>query len=243
MNKQDLISNFAINLERQRIELDLSQEEMAKELELSNGAYRRLINGETQKIDVFTLVKLYELTGKFAFEFLGFDDRKLKIVSKLNDLSDQQLMFVHSAVELERLFKTEHPTDYDDYVTLYIPTGSFKDGMIYDATHVDKVNVSAYRNKFGNHIHYALKITSNHLTPVYHKGDILLISKTTIENGDTGLFLNKEDERLYIRKYVNGSPVILEPLNNVGIPFEVNEDVPEEVNKWVKFGKVLTKVR
>lgn len=240
MTKQEIIDNFSTSLERQRIELGLSQSKMANKLDLSLSTYKSLVNGQTQKIDVYTLVKLYELTGKFACEFLDIDDRKTKIVSKLNHLSDQQLMMIHSVVELERVFRVEH-SDCDDYVTLFIPTGDFQDGMIYDSTHVDKVNVAAYRNKFGNRIHYAIEITSEHLAPVYHDGDILLIAKEPIRDGDIGLFLNKDDARLYVRKYRKGNPTILEPINDYGIEFEVYN--LEDKEKWVKFGKVLTKMR
>lgn len=240
MTKQELIDNFSTNIEKQRIELGLSQAEMAQKLDLSLSTYKLLVNGQTHKIDVYTLVKLYELTGKFAFEFLGIDDRKTKIVSKLNQLSDQQLMMIHSVVELERVFRVEN-NDCDDYVTLFIPTGDFQDGMIYDSTHVDKVNVSSYRNKFGSRIHYAMEITSEHLAPVYHDGDILLITKEPIRDGDIGLFLNKDDARLYVRKYRKGNPTILEPINDYGIEFDVYD--LDDKDKWVKFGKVLTKMR
>ena len=66
MNKQEIIDNFSTSLERQRIELGLSQSQMAQKLDLSLSTYKLLVNGQTQKIDVYTLVKLYELTGKFA---------------------------------------------------------------------------------------------------------------------------------------------------------------------------------
>lgn len=243
MTKQEILKNFAENLEKERLSLGYTQEKMAKQLDLSLTAYKALIKCERNKIDVFTLVKLYELTGKFAFEFLECaDDTKTKIIQKLNYLSEQQLFLIHSVVEIERLFKAEH-TDYEDYVTLFIPTGDMKDGMIYDSNHVDKVNVASYRKKFGNKIHYAIEITSSHLAPVYTKGDKLLITKQPIRDGDTGLFLNKEDGRLYIRKMVMGTPCRLIPLNEYGMEFELDAMNKEELNKWIKFGRVLTKIR
>lgn len=240
MTRFDLAEKFAINLEKERLRIGFTQAEMAQKLDLSLSTYKFIVSGRTQKIDVYTLVKLYELTGKFACEFLGIEDRKTTIVSKLNELSSQQLMFVHSVVELERVFKVEH-SDYEDYVTLFIPTGDFQDGMIYDSTHVDKVNVADYRPKFGERIHYALEITSDHLAPVYHDGDVLLITKEPIRDGDVGLFMNKDDGRLYVRKYRKGNPTILEPINDYGFEFEVCD--LEDKKKWVKFGKVLTKMR
>lgn len=244
MEKQELIENFALNLEKERVKLGLSQRQMAEKLGLHQTTYRNIIEGTQQKIDVCILVKLYELTGKFAFEFLGIDDRKTKIAEKLNYLSDQQLVFIHSIVELERLFKSEHPGDCDDFVSVYIPTKEIKDGMVYDSNHVTKINVAAYRNKFKASIDYAIKITSSHLSPVYIENDVLLISKEPIRDGDIGLFLNKEDGRVYIRKLKrNGNISNLIPINEYGKIFEVDTTNADEVEKWVKFGKILTKMR
>lgn len=242
MTKQQLSDNFAQNLECERIKLGLSQKEMADELEISLTAYKRILTGETTRIDLYVAYRLYELTGKFAFELLGIYEKKFKVAEKLHGLSDQQLLFVNAVIEFEKQFQVNNE-DYEDYINVFVPTGNLEDGMIYDSSHMEKLNVSHYLKKFGDRIDYGIKITSNHLHPAYNKGDILLISKETIRDGDIGLFLNCEDGRAYIRKFHQTNPSKLEPINDYGKTFYVNQDSKEDMDKWKKFGKVLTKVR
>ena len=114
--------------------------------------------------------------------------------------------------------------------------------MIYDSTNVKKINIGNYKQIYGN-VDIAIKVTSNHLTPVYVQGDILLISKSPVRDGDIGVFINKETGRAYLRKYCNGNPVSLVPVNDFGFAFEVNPLNESDVSKWYKFGKVITKIR
>ena len=62
-------------------------------------------------------------------------------------------------------------------------------------------------------------------------GDILLISRRPPRDGDTTIFLNTENGRAYLRRFIQQVPRILQPINE------------DEVKKWVKYGVVLTKMR
>ena len=234
MTRKEMIDNYAQSMEAERINLGLSQAEMAKELELSVSTYKRIISGESNKVDIYTLYLLCNLTNKFTFEIMGGDAPFLDTAARLRDLSSAQLNFVHDIITFEVDFansqkKIKNPaTDIDDYVTVITLTGDMEDGMIFDSFNVAKEYLPQYRKMFG---------------PVYHKDDILLISKTPIRDGDIGVFIDKETNRTYIRKFHQTSPCILEPLNDYGETFTVDSDNPTEMDKWIKFGKVLTKVR
>ena len=93
------------------------------------------------------------------------------------------------------------------------------DGMIFDSYNVEKLDVSNYRKAFGDALHIGIRITSNHLHPVYNKGDILLISRNPIRDGDTGIFINAQNKRAYIRKLHQKTPCELTPINNYGETF------------------------
>ena len=73
MTRKEMIDNYAQSMEAERINLGLSQAEMAKELELSVSTYKRIISGESNKVDIYTLYLLCNLTNKFAFEIMGGD--------------------------------------------------------------------------------------------------------------------------------------------------------------------------
>jgi len=242
MNREEFRDLFCENVERERVLLGYTQAQMAEALEMSISNYKKLINGQTTRVDAYTFYLLYELSHKYAFEFLGMSNREMDIIRKMKTLSEQQLMYVNAFVETESVFKQQH-TNEEDYITVFIPTGNMQDGMIYDTINVEKLNIAHYRAKFGPKIHYAIKITTNHFTPAYLRNDVLLISKEPISDGDTGLFLNRENGCFYIRKYVQGDICRLEPINQLGVAFEVNQQDQKEVSKWVKFGKIITKVR
>ena len=115
--------------------------------------------------------------------------------------------------------------------------------MILDSYNVEKLDVSNYRKAFGDALHIGIRITSNHLHPVYNKGDILLISRNPIRDGDTGIFINAQNKRAYIRKLHQTNPCELTPINNYGETFYVDSDNVDDMSKWIKFGHVLCKVR
>lgn len=245
MNKEQFYDKLALNIERIRTEQGLSQSEMAQGLDLSLSAYKRLINRETSHFDLFTALKMYELTHAMPSSYVpvDYEDRFLKIITKLEQLTEQQLLYVNAVVEVETQFKLENPNTVDDYMTVFIPTGDFEDGMIFDSANVRKIDISKYKNILIDKNYYGIQITSNHLHPVYNIGDILLIGKEPIRDGDTGVFLDKKTAKLYIRKYRQTAPCQLLPVNDYGVPITVDSYDLEDMNKWIKFGKVLTKIR
>ena len=243
MTREEMIERFAINIERERYNLNLSQAAMAQKLDMSLASYKRLITCSTEKIDLYTAYKLYQLTGKLAYEFLDVaHNQELDVKRKIIGLSHSQLSFIDGLIEFEKNFAISHK-DHEDYVTVYVPTGNMEDGMIYDTSNVEKINVAAYKAKYGNLIHCGLKITSNHLHPAYNKGDVLLICRQSIRDGDTGVFINKNTGCAYVRKFYQTSPCKLEPISNYGETIFVDDKNPADMNRWIKFGYVITKVR
>lgn len=218
---------------------------MAEKVDMSVSGYKKLIAGETSKIDLFIAYQMYELTGKWIFELYGDSSSLLlQTATKMRHLSPSQLRFVSSVIDFEADFISNTPSEVaEDYVSLLTPTGSFEDGMIWDSVNVEKLNVARYRKRFGTDLHCAIRITSNHLNPVYNLGDILLISKSAPRDGDTGMFINRETGRAYFRKLHQTSACVLEPLNDYGLTFTMNDHDKNESDKWLKFGRVLSKMR
>lgn len=245
MRRQELVERFVEYMERERSNLDWTQEQMAKELELSLSGYKKIVAGETTRIDAFMIYKMHEITGKWFFiQGIDKDSEFLQILKQLQELSVSQLRFISSIVDFEHQFlMSDPPGNKEDYVSLLIPTGNLEDGMIWDSVNVEKINIAPYRKRFGDEISCAIQITSNHICPVYNLGDILLISKTPPRDGDTGIFINKEHGRAYIRQYRQTNPCALLPLTSFGEAFYVDIYDTEEICKWIKFGRVLAKIR
>lgn len=242
MTRFEMNREFADNLEKERINLNLTQKQMAGKLEMSLSAYKRLITCNTDKIDLYVIYKLYKLTGKLAYEFTSISDSYLELKKKIANLTLPQLAYIDALVDFEKSF-SDIDMRADNYLTVYIPTGNMEDGMIYDSAAVEKVYLPDYRARYGDQINCGIRITSNHLHPVYNKGDILLIARKSIRDGDTGIFINHSNGRAYIRKFYQTTPCRLEPINGLGEVLLVDGNSKEDMGKWIKFGRVISKVR
>lgn len=242
MTRLEMNKQFADNMEMDRVKLGLTQKQMADKLGMSLSAYKRIITCATDKIDLYVIYRLYKLTGKLAYEYTNITDPYLELKKKIMGLSPCQISYIDALVDFEKSFMTLND-DYDDYVTVYVPTGNMEDGMVYDSANVEKVNITDLRKKYGSQISCGIRITSNHLQPVYNRGDTILIARHPVRDGDTGIFLNKETGRAYIRKFYQTTPCKLEPVNGYGETFFIDDNNIEEMDKWIKFGCVIAKIR
>jgi hypothetical protein len=188
---------------------------------------------------------MQELTGKLCDELCGVTSPYIATYQRLRKLSVPQLHFICDMIEFELSFghTLKSSDSMEDYVTMIIPSGNMQDGMIYDSCSLRKLNVAAYKKRYGNQIDCALMITSNHLQPVYHEGDILLLCRSSIRDGDTGIFLHQPTGLAYIRKFRQTEPNRLEPISNYGQTLYLDNTNPDEVAAWIKFGYVVTKMR
>lgn len=232
-------------MEFERIALGYSQAQMAQALDMSLSTYKRIINGETNKLDFYTFYQMYQMTGKFSFELCNYEDPLSNTIAALRRLSRAQLRTINAFVEFEAQFAVTQGGNYqpEDYTTLIIPSGCMQDGMIYDSCSLGKVNIAPYRRRFHDKIDCAILITTNHLNPTYNVNDILLIDRSPIQDGDTGIFLHKESGLAYIRRFRRGHPCRLEPIGSYGRTLYVDGGDSTAVSKWIKFGRVLSKIR
>lgn len=234
MNKLELYTRTANNIEIERLERNMSQQEMADYLEMSLSSYKRMINGECMKLEYYVIYKIFKLTGKFGFE-LANDAVDIDFVKELRHLSTSQKKFISSIIDIEKSMVKSKKSAYN--IPLIIMTGDMKDGM-YD----DSMNIKQYDtdNPLAT---CAVLVTSNHLHPVYHKGDILLVRQEPPRDGDTAIFIDKVEDRVYIRKYKQTNPCQLIPINDYGNTIYISQDNEDEMNRWIKFGYVVTKCR
>lgn len=245
MTREEISINFGTNIELERTKLGYSQAKMAKALDMSLSSYKRILTGETAKIDIYTEHLLYQLTQKLGFEYTGDPDPYLDAFQRMRRLSRTQLRTISALIDFELAFsETLNRSEQDiDYITVLVPTGNMEDGMIYDSSFTEKLNVAAYRKRYGDLIDIGIRVTSSHLNPVYHRNDILLVCQRAIRDGDTGIFIDKNSGLLYLRKFRQGHPFRLEPVNGYGRVICIDGDSREEANRWANFGFVVTKVR
>lgn len=247
LTREELTRNFAANLERERFLLGFSQQDMAKALDLSLSSYKRLANGDTGKVDVYAVYRLSQITGKMFYELCGDPSPIFQTYDLMRHLSSTQQNFINSLVHFEADFSASleklSAGTPEDYTTLIIPNGNMHDGMVYDSCSLEKINIANYRRRFGSRIDCALLVTSDHMAPVYHANDILLIARDLIRDGDTGVFINKVTGLLYIRHLRQTDPWRLEPLTYYGQTFYIDNTNDAEMSHWILFGHVICKTR
>ena len=243
MTNNEITRRFIENLEKERETMGLTQAQMADQLNMSLAAYKYMISGKSAKIPIYVAYQVYQATGKFFFELCGNIVPEMQVLIDYRSLSPERQQAVRTMIAIERELSMPKDTSDEDLVPLYTITGNMEDGMYYDATNVEYMDVSAYRQFYGNQITCAVKITSNHLHPVYHMGDILLVCQRPPRDGDTGIFVSRKTHRIYIRKFRQTEPGRMEPLTQYGEVITVDSHNKQEMNEWIKFGYVLTKVR
>ena len=101
LTREQLSRNLGTNLERERFKLGYSQQDMAKALDMSLSSYKRLANGDTGKVDVYTVYKLSQLTGKMFYELCGESSDLFQTYDRMRNLSPTQLHFIESLVQFE----------------------------------------------------------------------------------------------------------------------------------------------
>ncbi|MBQ0065735.1 MAG: helix-turn-helix transcriptional regulator [Firmicutes bacterium] len=244
MNKLELIEQFAYNLERLRNKLGYSQDQMSKCLDVSSSTYRRIINHETTKVDLYFITKLYELTHQFAFQFCNpnyKEDRRLRIVSTITELDDTALKDIENYVNFRKAI-TFNKKGETKIVPFYHPVGELSDNMIFNSFSYTQLDISSCPDSIKWQVDCALEILNNHFHPTYHLNDILLIAQRPPRDGDIGLFIEKETRKMFIRVFKMESPRKLIPVSDSGRIIEVDEKDIEDMNKWIKFGVVVSKM-
>jgi len=243
VSRIELAQRFALALEQARISMGVTQSQMADKMGMSVSAYKKVVSGDTTKIDMEYAVRLNRLTGWHLSEITGEDTAEAVLLAEYRSLTPSQKRFVSAVAGFEARFKASHEIDAEEYLTVLVPTGDMQDGMIYDSSNIIKIEAGDYYKRYGSRLHTGIMVTSNHLHPVYNKGDILLMCCEPIRDGDTGVFLHKTDGRVYIRRFRQTDPCQLEPINGFGRVFTVSQSALEDLSQWVKFGYVLCKMR
>lgn len=242
LTKNEMLDNFAHNIEEERKSLDFTQVLFSKMLGVSVSTYKNIVSRKTNNLDVFLALRLSELTHKSIPDLLGYSSKEYEVLGKYRQLTDRQRAYILGKMDYEISMKVLE-TDPENMLDVLCLTGEMADGMILDSSHEERIYCPEYIKKYGETLHCGIKITSNHLLPVYVKGDIICISKRVPRNGDTVIIIHKETGRAYIRRYVQRGKIKLVPINGFGDVIEVDPHSLEDMEQWVRFGVVIAVLR
>ena len=190
MTKNVLLDCFVQNLEKERLNLGMTQAEFASKLEISVSTYKNIISRRTDKIDIMIAMQIYKLTGHFLYELFGNDNPEMECLKKFRLLNNRQKAYISGKIDFE-LEMMSHEQDSENMLDVLVLTGNMEDGMVLDSANEERIYCPEYIKKYGERLHCGIRITSNHLNPVYVRNDILGISKKPPRDGDTCILIHK----------------------------------------------------
>lgn len=246
MTRTQLYKNFADNIEIERERMKYTQKKMAEALQISLSKYKILItNPYEANIDIYLAHQIQKLIGKSVRELCGDELPEMEMIRYFRELPKHRQDSIRYIIEVEHQLPKDSKSDAneEDFTTCYVMTGNMEDGMTLDSRDMITVNIAEYKKKCRERIDCAVKITSNHLHPVYSRGDILLVSKRAPRDGDVGIFILKETRQLFIREFKQTNPCELRSISGYGETIYVNGDDKSDMDKWIKFGTVITTMR
>jgi len=247
MTKEEIYTNFAKNIESERYKLGYSQKKMAEELGMSLSSYKSMINDHNVNVNLYTLYLAYQLTGKFIFELTDDTTTESSLIEAYRQLSPNRQKAFLTILELEKELSESDKAIMEKnghkphLVSCYALTGNLEDGMLLDSANVSTIDISSCDHFCPDTVDCAIRITSNHLHPVYHLHDILLVKQAPPRDGDTGIFIHKPTHRVYLRRFRQTAPAQLIPLNGIGQTITVDGENVNDMNQWIKFGRVIMK--
>lgn len=90
-----------LNLEKWRIEHNLSQAEFSRKLRTSRSNYTKMLNGDISKISADAIKNIYDVTGFLCFELMEiYTDDFLKLIRLLRRLSPEEITFMKQFVSV-----------------------------------------------------------------------------------------------------------------------------------------------
>ena len=145
MTKNVLLDCFVQNLEKERLNLGMTQAEFASKLEISVSTYKNIISRRTDKIDIMIAMQIYKLTGHFLYELFGNDNPEMECLKKFRLLNNRQKAYISGKIDFE-LEMMSHEQDSENMLDVLVLTGNMEDGMVLDSANEERTVRNILRN-------------------------------------------------------------------------------------------------
>ncbi len=239
----EIMSNSNYELLKYRLQNSMNQKLCQKGWTLktlsdkSGVPYETLKKLANAKVDNPSLQSVIKIAQAFGCSLDSLLTTESALINKLQSLSLRSRKFIEAIADFELALTVDDKTSSRCLLPVVVPTGTLKDGMIFDTLSTEYIDVTPYLCQFGPQIMCVLKVTTDSFSPIYLKGDLLLISRDKLPRyGTVCVFLHHN--QLYIRKYIPGNPPTLEPVNRIGASLSMDDP-----DNWTLFGCVLTMIR
>lgn len=207
-------------------------QKFSEKAQLPYESVKKIMAGKINNPSIYTLIKISKAFG-CGIDYLVGIESEFGISSA--NLPPRAFTLLREIANFE-IYLHEH-NQSGNKVTTIVPTGTIRDGMLFDSIFLESTDISAYTNYFNNIIMCGVKIIGRELHPTYLNDDILLIGRDRFpNNGEIGIFIL--DNKAYIRKYIVSDHVSLIPINAAGTPIEITN-----IDEVHFFGRILTIIR
>lgn len=207
---------FKKTLKNKLHEKKLTLSALSLQADLSEDTLRSIIYGKSQDIKLSTLTKIANVLECSLDELIGrsiYSDKEVEIIKRLRRLSSHSLRNIDFLLDFEEKTTVFPSTEHKKVIPCIKPTGNFKNGMFFDSSIKDVLDISNYPDSLKRVADYALTIFSRNFEPVYYPTDTILLSHSRMPVfNDTVLYLDKEG-RIYFMQYTE---TCLQPVNGFG---------------------------
>lgn len=222
------------NINRLMYDNSWSIRELSDKSNLPYDSVKKLLAGKITNPSFYTLLKV---SNAFDCSIDFLIDKTSTYGISFPDFSPRVITLLKEVADFELYLKNQNNHNNKENITVIVPTGRCQDGMFFDSFYTESVDISAYRKEFGDIIMCGIKVIGKSLQPTYLCNDILLIAKDRFPlNNEIGIFLYKN--KLYIRKYINDIPIVLETINGDGAPIKIFD-----IDDIHFIGRILTVIR
>lgn len=225
---------FRQNLKDKLQKSKISLSYLSAQADISEDTLRSIIYGKSQDIKLSSILKIAHVLDCSLDSLIGrslYSIQEESIIKQLRNLSEHSLRTVQVLIDLEEKTTLQNSSTGKETISVFIPTGNIKDGIFYDNSRFETLDITNYPQALKNKLAFGVKMTSSHFEPVYFMNDILLLSlENAPEVNDIVLTVNNEG-RIFLRKL---TPFGLEPINRFGKKIPTNE-----LNNYTTLGVVI----
>lgn len=230
---------------------NISISKFAEKCNIPYMTMKRIMACTVQKIDVYTISRIAEVTRTPIMEILGMANENLDLYKRFFYASPHERMVITNLLNiLEKLHISGNECREIPYTDLNFDKKSYlMDVRLFRDEWLDisKMERITFRSSFAEGFHYfGFCLPDNRLHPHYHKGNILLAVNGEPAEGETGIFAWKEEGyvRLIFRKvHYRGQFLELLPVTGRGRKYTIDTENVTELMKWVIIGVVVGIIR
>lgn len=229
---------FRSTLRKMLREKKLTLNALSLQADLSEDTLRSIIYGKSQDIKLSTMIKIADVLNCSLDELAGrspYSTQEQSILNRIRNLPKRSVNVLQFIIELEEHSALYNSKKGTDMIPVFVPVGNLRDGMFYDCSLYEELDISEYPGSLKSITDFGIRIVTHNYEPIYYPNDILLFSHNKLpEFHDIVLYIDHEG-KIYIRRYLEYG---LEAINGFG------KNIPiKEIRNYKALGVVLKAVK